>query len=134
MSNVTKTVLVKLRENDLVIKALAIKDALTANAALLADYLITPEKITNLANSITDFQNAADTKDTGFVNRVAAREKLDKLFDEADDLLLDQMDGMMEVFKNTDTDFYNAYFSARVIKDLGTRKVVKETPAPANPA
>lgn len=133
LSNVTKSVLNKLRENDLVIKAATIKDALTANKAVLADFMITEAKITELANMITSFQTATETKDSGFANRVAARESLDTLFDETDDLLTDEIDGLMEVFKGSNVDFYNTYFSARVTKDLGYRKEVKETPTPVTP-
>lgn len=134
LTNLPKSSLFLMRENDLAIRANLIKDAVVANKTELADYLVTNEKIIALTDAVAAFENAAETKDSGFASRTAAREALLKLFDEVDDLLLDEIDGIMETFKTTEPDFYNAYFSARVIKDLGTRKVVKENPAPANPA
>lgn len=134
LSRVSKTSLNRMRENDLAIKAATIKDALTANLSLLDQYMVTADKITLLGESLSAFQSAADTKDTGFANRVAAREKLENLFEEAENLLTGQIDGMMEHFKNSDPDFYNAYFAARVIKNLGNRKEVKEPETPANPS
>ncbi len=44
---------------------------------------------------------------------------LTELFAKADELLKDEADGIVEVVKETQADFYNQYFSARVIKDLG---------------
>ena len=125
VANVNKTLLLKMRENDLTIKANTIKDYLNSNKSSLGDFLITDEKITTLTTKISEFQKSTDQRDSGFANRVAARESLDKLFDKADDLLNDEMDGLMEVFKTNESDFYNAYQTARVIKDLGYRKEKK---------
>ena len=35
-----------------------------------------------------------------------------------DRVLYDMIDSLMEIFRYSDADFYNQYFSARVIKDL----------------
>jgi hypothetical protein len=37
---------------------------------------------------------------------------------QADDILGNQMDTIMEVFRESDTQFYNEYKNARVIRDL----------------
>ena len=45
-------------------------------------------------------------------------------------ILENQIDNLMEVYKASDTQFYNEYWEARVIKDIGQRhKVRLEEPA-----
>ncbi|MCL4547031.1 MAG: hypothetical protein M1495_00495 [Bacteroidetes bacterium] len=130
---VNKTILLKLRENDLLIKANNIRDYLIANKSSLGDYLVTDEKIAGLTSLISEFQKSADERDSSFANRVSARESLDRLFDKAGDLLNNELDGLMETFKSENSDFYNAYQSARVIKDLGLRKGTKTSDANPTP-
>ena len=130
---VNKTLLMKLRENDLLIKANSIRDYLIANKNSLGDYLVTDEKIAGLTSLISEFQKCAGERDSSFASRVAARESLDRLFDKADDLLNNELDSLMETFKSENSDFYNAYQSARVIKDLGLRKGTKTNEANATP-
>jgi len=50
------------------------------------------------------------------------------LFDKTDDLLNDEVDAIVEVVKETQPDFYNQYFGARVIKDLGGKHGGNDTP------
>lgn len=126
---INRSELIRMRENDLVIKANIINDLLNANKASLTGFAVTDETIANLSGKITLFQNSGSEQDAGLANRVAARGALEKLFDDADELLNDEIDGLMSAYANTDKDFYNAYKSARVIKDLSYRKTVNEEPA-----
>ena len=64
-------------------------------------------------------KSASGKKNTGFTDHVAIRKTLSELFDKADDLLREESDAIVEVLKETKLSFYNQYFAARVIKDLG---------------
>jgi hypothetical protein len=136
--SITKSDLIRFRENEFLIKAETIFNLLDTNKNSIGDYNITPEKITELKNAITSFKTAADVKDIGQTGRSSARESLFELFDRADDLLKDEMDALMEVFAEIDKDLYANYHAARVVKDLGYHSTNKKDetkptePQPAN--
>ena len=50
--------------------------------------------------------------------KTATRQALSHAYDQADHGLYDMIDPLMEIFRSSDSDIYNQYFSARVIKDL----------------
>jgi hypothetical protein len=89
------------------------------NNEALAPYTITAEKITALGQSIDSYRHYADSKDTRFAESKAAREVLFNLFADADELLREDIDTLVELVKNNNSDFYNQYFAARTIKDIG---------------
>ena len=49
-----------------------------------------------------------------------------QLFEEADRVLSEELDPMMEIYSTDERDFYNAYNNARVIIDLGYSHSKKE--------
>jgi hypothetical protein len=53
---------------------------------------------------------------------------MSNLFTQADTILTEQLDRMMEKFNSSDQQFYQEYKSAREIKDLGHRIEKPETP------
>jgi hypothetical protein len=55
------------------------------------------------------------------------------VFSEIDELLADEIDRHMEHLKQKYSQFYEQYFSARMVKDIGVRhriEIPKPTPAP----
>lgn len=114
----TKSSLYGARDTDLVTKTQQIHDYANTNAAALADYGITPAMITSLQTRITDFNAALGTREESVALRVAAGAEVESFFKDADNILLNQMDKIMEVFRESDTQFYNEYKNARVIRDL----------------
>jgi hypothetical protein len=57
---------------------------------------------------------------------------MSELFDAADDLLNEELDKFMEIIKRSESEFYDKYFAARIIKDTGIRhRSVEEQPVPA---
>jgi len=114
----TKSSLYGTRDTDLVTKTQQIYDYANANAVALADYGITPAMIASLQTRITDFNDALGTREESVALRVAAGVEVESFFGDADDILLNQMDKIMEVFRESDTQFYNEYKNARVIRDL----------------
>jgi hypothetical protein len=114
----TKSSLYGTRDTDLVTKTQLIHDFANTNALPLADYGITPAMITSLQTRITNFNGALGTREESVALRVAAGAEVESFFKDADNVLLNQMDTIMEVFRESDTQFYNEYKNARVIRDL----------------
>jgi DNA-binding MltR family transcriptional regulator len=65
-----------------------------------------------------DFDAALGTREEGVANHTAATKKVEDFFTEADTILYEQVDKMMELFRTSDTPFYDAYKDARVVRDL----------------
>lgn len=114
----TKSSLYGTRDTDLVTKTQQIYNYANTNAAALADYGITPGMITNLQTQIATFNGALGTREESVALRVAAGAEVENFFKDADKILTNQMDTMMEVFRESDKQFYNEYKNARVIRDL----------------
>ena len=114
----TKSSLYGTRDTDLLTKTQLIHDFANTNAVALADYGITPAMITSLQTRITEFNSALGTREESMALRVAAGAEVEGFFKDADNILTNQMDTIMEVFRESDTQFYNEYKNARVIRDL----------------
>ena len=66
-------------------------------------------------------------------DRIGARGTMADLFDKVAELLNEEFDRYMELLRSTETEFYNKYFAARVVKDIGVRHKAN-APAPPAPA
>jgi len=62
--------------------------------------------------------------------RVLSEKEFNEKFDEADSILTEQLDALIELVRKTNTLFYDQYYSARVIKDLGTPQKTEEVKTP----
>jgi len=108
-----------LTQIELPIKVKNIKDAAQGVIADLANYGMTQADLDLVDEKLASLKASVENKDTGFTDHVALREALYGLFDSADDLLNEEADSIVEVLKKTKLDFYNQYFAARVVKNLG---------------
>ena len=74
---------------------------------------------------------------SGVAERVGARTAVSDLFVQVDEVLKEELDAMMQIFRVTDPELYNDYRAARVIKDLGARHgknaAATKTPVPGSP-
>ncbi|MCX6170715.1 MAG: hypothetical protein NTX65_15345 [Ignavibacteriales bacterium] len=128
-SKVNRSQLKGMRDNDLISKARLIHDLLNSNIIALADFGVTSARLTDLLNKIVEYEEARGVKETSFATKSATRQTLSQLFDKADLVLKTEIDALIENFKFDNRMFYNKYWSARVIKDLGLGH--KEAAAPA---
>lgn len=119
----------KMRDADFVKKAELIKKEAAAKLPELEPYKITEANLTELQEKINAFSEALNGKDTGFANRSALRKELTEKFDAADEILEHQLDNLIELVRKTDKLFYDKYYSARGIKDLGMGRKKEEKPA-----
>ena len=117
-SKVTVSDLRRLRDSELLIKAQYLHDIAQTNIADLANFGVAEANLTNLQSLIDTYKSSIEVKDTSFAEKSAARESLSKLFDDANEILKEEIDMLMELFRTSDSDFYNSYKSARVIRDL----------------
>lgn len=134
IADVTETKLRRMRDTELGAKAKTIHQRANAEVANLGDYSVTAEKLAELQTLITDYIVATGQRESSVAERSGATQALAALFDETDELLYDDLDRLMETVRSTETDFYNEYFAARVIKDIGLGKGATKPPAPAAPA
>ncbi|MFA6025592.1 MAG: hypothetical protein WC727_04060, partial [Ignavibacteriaceae bacterium] len=119
----------RLSHAELPIKVKNIKDGAQGVLTELASYGITQAKLDLVETRLAALKTAVGNKDTGFTDHVALRDTLYGLFDKTDELLREEADAIVEVLKETQPGFYNQYFAARVIKDLGGRRGGGENPA-----
>jgi hypothetical protein len=138
ISDINHSKLKKLRDTELVGKARSITDKANTNIAALNDFGITPEFVTALTEKTDAYESSLGNQAAGFAGKSAARQSLSELFTNADSILKDELDNMVELLKESNGDFYNTYKSARSIKDLGMRhesgeeEPVTPEPPPSN--
>ena len=133
LGNIKKGYLQNLRDTELTDAVTNIKNLADSYAAPLAPYGVTALAISALDTKLNTYTTALGGKETGFSTKVAAGKVLSDLFDDADGILKDQLDRMMEMFAPTDQQFYLEYKSAREIKDLGHRFDEPDEPTPPTP-
>ena len=133
-ASVSETSLRRLRDTELASKASSMLSLANERATALGTYGITPAMLNDLQVKITTFSGAIGERESGVAERVGARVNLFELFDVADKTLSEELDPLMELVRGSQRQFYNEYFAARVIKDLGTRhRPAQEGTAKPNP-
>lgn len=118
----------RMRDTDLLARAKAIHQEAVPHLEALAAYSVTQERLDDLDAKIKGFESALGNRESSVAERSGAKAALADLFNEAD-TLLDQIDAMMELVRTKASQFYNEYFAARVIKDVGIRHRPEEPAA-----
>lgn len=94
--------------------------AASANLLALADYGVSPARLTELQTAIDDYA-ATIPKPRAAINvRAAKGVTLSQLFDEADEILAKRMDNLIYSFQPTSPEFVTTYNQARKIVDNPT--------------
>jgi hypothetical protein len=113
--NVTFSKLLKMSDNKLTARCQNIHDAGAANSDALADYGIKPAKLTALQAAVDEYSTAAPKTRTARVQRKTITGNLPELFKETDAILIDRMDPLIGLLKETNPDFAATYENARKI-------------------
>ena len=87
------------------------------NVEAMTDYGITPYQIQDLKNIFDDFLAISGKPRQYKIASSQATQALEELFSEANVLLDKKLDRVMKRFKNSNSNFYKGYLSARVIVD-----------------
>ncbi len=118
----SESALVKSADTVLRDKCQVIHSRAVVHAAALVDYGITATDITDLQTAITAYQVAIPKPRLAITVKKQVTDQLDQLFD-ASDALLNKLDVLAEIVKNTDPVFYQQYNNARKVTGPGYRKL-----------
>ncbi len=110
------------RSNEQINIAKLIYDLAKANREeLAAGYAITDAMLEDLKSRTTAYDLSVKDLASGMAERVGARTAVSDLFVQADEVIKEEIDPMMQIFRVTDPEFFNDFRAARVIKDIGAR-------------
>lgn len=114
----------KMRTTELILWSNSVLSLLIRNNIDYSDYGVTKEMLNDLKKVISLYSELNDEKDNSFNNRKNLRQELTNLFIKADELFK-KIDNLMLLQKNSSPDFYAAYNTSSVIKDLGVGRKTK---------
>jgi len=106
------------RDSSVLARCRAIHAAASEVITSLADYEVTPAKLTAHKKKIDAFDTAQSGPRQATASSSAATKELVKLFQQASEILNDRLDGLLVPFKSTQPTFFNEYRSARAIVDI----------------
>ncbi len=108
----------RMRYDDMMRKVKQIIDAATENKeALTADYGLTEEQIAGIQADYDRMLELNGQPREYQIKSAVATLGLEELFTRAAELLENQLDNLMKLFKRRDANFYNGYLKARMIVD-----------------
>ncbi|QQR85114.1 MAG: hypothetical protein IPJ76_10845 [Flavobacteriales bacterium] len=107
-----------------------VHDLANAVVVQLAPYGILPADMTALQTAINAYVTVVDAPRVAVTVRKGATTAIDKLVTEATAILTERMDKLMVEFKSSAPDFWQQYFDARIIVDLGGKEEDEEPPPP----
>lgn len=114
----SKSALLKLPYDELILRVkMIIEQALANKGKLVAEYGMTEAQVTDLQNDVNRLLEISDQPRAYQIKRGVATQEIDQLLAKADDLLNNQLDKLISIFKNRDVNFYNGYQKARMIMD-----------------
>jgi predicted peroxiredoxin len=117
-AKVTESQLKQMRDAELLSRARTVFEKAEANKSELTNYGIDEAKLSAIKTQIDKYAGALEGTEAVAAEKTATRQSLSRAFDQADHVLYNMIDPLMEIFRSSDSDIYNQYFSARVIKDL----------------
>ncbi|MBI5647086.1 MAG: hypothetical protein HY962_09125 [Ignavibacteriae bacterium] len=122
-----------LRDTELLTRARLFLDEVTQHAGELGKYGVDEAALESFRLAVVNFGKAMGTRESSLADRKTARNDLQSLILNTDRLLSEELDGMIEHYRNTDEAFYNNYHQLRVTKSLGVRRKSNgESAAPVN--
>lgn len=121
MANVTEGRLHAMRDTELASLGNTIADMAASYDKDIAAYGVTQDMIAGLKEKAQQYSAAIGGRESGVAERKGARSSMNELFDKADEILNEEIDRFMEIIRLSETEFYNKYSSARVVKDMGVR-------------
>ncbi|MDX2305284.1 MAG: hypothetical protein NW226_20915 [Microscillaceae bacterium] len=124
----SESTLRKTAHNVLKDRAQIIHDKAKENLAQLAEYRVTQELLDKLAEAIQKFSEAMPSTRVSQIGKKGTTLNLRKTFAEIDVLLKERLDGLMQMLRKEEAQFYTGYTNARIIIDLRARGKNKEIP------
>jgi hypothetical protein len=132
--NFSKTDLIRLKDGEHAPVCQNIHDAGIANKNALVDYGVTTEKLAALQAAIDGYTGEVARPRAAIVDRKVTKAQIKELFKQADAILTEQMDNLIEDFAADNPEFVAQYKAARIIIDPKTgKKLTDETTGTGNP-
>jgi hypothetical protein len=128
-AKVTESGLRLMRDTELAAKGEDIAKLAESILVNLAPSNITAESLATLRAKAQAYRAALGARESGVASRMGARTSMEDLFAKADEILNEEIDPAMELIRATKTQFYNQYFTLRVVKDTGIRHKPEAQPA-----
>ena len=125
LTDVSRSDLDKMDAEALSNRATSVLAQANANKTELASLQVTPANIDELSQALTDFNEAKAGPRQATAERSAQTGALPALVREANDILRNQIDRMMNLFSRSHPDFVAAYKSARLIVDRAATRTAK---------
>jgi hypothetical protein len=120
--NYSHSKLLLMREDQLVAATQNIHALGTTNNGALKDYGVTDAKLTELQTAIDVFKASMPKPRVAKGQKITLTANRDEIFDQIDDILINQMDVLVPNYEETHPDFVHRYREARKIKDPATTK------------
>jgi hypothetical protein len=128
----TRSSMDRLSESDLLQTAKRVADSANSKLTALEDYDVTAAEITALNDARTKFEGMKGSPRDAVVGRKVATMSLPAGIVSVRSIFRNEIDKMMTAFRRTNPDFYNAYFTARIIVNhAATKKPATPAPAPS---
>ena len=128
----TARTLRRMRDTDLAASADALAKLAVRFTAELVEYGFDAAKIALLRTRTDVYSAAIGTRESSVGEHSGARAALLQLYDQAEELLGDDLDRLIELVKSAEPQLYDQYFALRSVKELGIVHR-KEAPQPAAP-
>src|SRR5204863_494862 len=107
----------RMSDEDLANRATSIVNHTNGRVAELATLHVSQTNLDELNETLTNFKTSKSAPRAGIANRMAQTESLPELINEANDILRNQLDRMVNLFRRSNPEFVAAYRGARVIVD-----------------
>ena len=120
--NQTKSKFYSLQDNQKLTRAKTILSKAQEYATELLNYGLDQAKIDSLTNSVNTYESLIIKPRETINERKGKTNALKQLFAEGKSLINDRLDKLMSLFKDSEKEFYSAYFSARNVINTAYRK------------
>jgi hypothetical protein len=125
-----ESTLTRMRDTDLATKTESILALAKQYAKELEAYGVTAQEITDLENKIQAYREALGKSASSIPERKGARETMEGLIREADEVLEEELDRYMERLRTSEPEFYFTYCDATYIRLTGIRHEKTTAAAP----
>lgn len=110
----------RIKDGEFAARIQTIHDLGVEHKTALADYGITDANLADLQAAISDYAASVPKPRAAIADRSTVKSNIKQMFKDADEILVEQMDNLVETLTPTAPDFVHTYKSARVIIDPKT--------------
>jgi len=112
----------KIKDGEIAVRCQTIHDLGVSKKDVLADYGVTLAKLAALQAAIDSYTQSAPKPRSAITDRATVKANIRNYFAQADALLTEQMDKLVETLTEDQPDFVQTYKNARIIVDPKTKK------------